>query len=58
MVFFPQELKEAKVRELLTPKKYSVSAHGYGLHFTQPCYDPEMDVYIRSRTSLFGCTVH
>ena len=48
--FFPQGLREAKVREFLTLKQNSLSAHEYGLKFTQPSrYAPEMvkDIGVR-----------
>ncbi|KAH0776360.1 hypothetical protein KY290_007771 [Solanum tuberosum] len=52
--FFPRELKEAKVREFLTPKQDSLSVHKYGLKFTQLSrYAPEMVADMRSRMSLF-----
>jgi len=52
--FFPQALKEAKVREFLTLKKDSLSVHEYGLKFTQLSrYAPEMVADMRSRMSLF-----
>ncbi|MCQ7842151.1 retrotransposon gag domain-containing protein, partial [Salmonella enterica] len=52
--FFPRELKEAKVREFLTLKQDSLSAHEYGLKFTQLSrYAPEMVTDMRSRMSLF-----
>ncbi|KAH0712585.1 hypothetical protein KY289_008544 [Solanum tuberosum] len=52
--FFPRELKEAKVREFLTLKQDSLSAHEYGLKFTQlSCYASKMVTDMRSRKSLF-----
>ena len=51
--FFSSEFKEAKVRELLTLKHYTLSVHEYGLKFTQlSCYAPEMVKDMRSRISL------
>ncbi|WMV55510.1 hypothetical protein MTR67_048895 [Solanum verrucosum] len=52
--FFPRELREAKVRELLTLKRDSLSVHDYSLRFTQLSrYAPEMVADMRSRMSLF-----
>ncbi|XP_069146048.1 uncharacterized protein [Solanum lycopersicum] len=52
--FFPRELKEAKVRELLTVKQDSLSVHEYGLKFTQlSCYAPKMVKDIRSIMNFF-----
>ena len=52
--YSPKELKEAKVREFLTLKQYSLSIHEYGLKFTQlSCYAPEIVKYMRSIMSLF-----
>ena len=51
--FFSSELKEAKVREILNLKHYTLSVHEYGLKFTQlSCYAPEMVKDMRSRISL------
>ena len=52
--FFPQELKEAKIREFLTLKKNSLSVHDYGLKFTQlSLYVCEIVKDMRSIMSLF-----
>ncbi|KAH0641167.1 hypothetical protein KY285_037753 [Solanum tuberosum] len=52
--FFPRELKEAKVREFLTLKQEFLSAHEYGLKFTQLSrYAPEIVADMKSRMNLF-----
>ncbi|KAK4737891.1 hypothetical protein R3W88_001588 [Solanum pinnatisectum] len=52
--FFPQELKEAKVREFLTLKQDSLSVREYGLKFTQLSrHAPEIVADMGSRMSLF-----
>ncbi|KAH0637918.1 hypothetical protein KY289_037833 [Solanum tuberosum] len=52
--FFPQELKEAKVRDFLTLKQESLSVNEYSLKFTQLSrYAPEMVADMRGRMSLF-----
>lgn len=52
--FFPQELKEAKIKEFLNLKQVSLSVHEYGLKFMHLSrYAPEMVNDMRRRMRLF-----
>ena len=52
--FFPRELNQSKVREVLNLKQDSMSVHEYGLKFTKLShYGPDMPKDIKSRMNLF-----